>query len=73
MRGKMVGLTAVVGGLILSGAAGATEPSPEVAATLVKIQEREAAKAAAAAQDKAEWAELNKKYGREGQEGYYKR
>ncbi|MHC4916544.1 MAG: RNA polymerase sigma factor [Planctomycetota bacterium] len=70
MDRKLTGLTAVAGGLILSGLAGAAEPNPEVGAIIAKIQARQAAKVQAAAKDAAERAEKYKKY-REGQGGRY--
>ena len=66
MDRKLTGLTAVAGGLILSGLAGAAEPNPEVGEIVAKIQARQAAKVQAAEKDAAERAEMYKRY-REGQ------
>jgi len=70
MDGKLKGLAALAGGMILSGVAGAAEPSADVAAVIAKIQARQVAKAEAAAKDAAERVKLYGQYG-ERTGGYY--
>jgi RNA polymerase sigma-70 factor (ECF subfamily) len=63
MDGKLKGLAALAGGLVLSGVAGAAEPNADVAAVIAKIQARQTAKAEAAAADATDRAKLYKEYG----------
>ena len=70
MDRKLKGLAALAGGMILSGVAGAAEPSTDVAAVIAKIQARQVAKAEAAAKDAAERVKLYGQYG-ERTGGYY--
>jgi len=72
MDGKLKGLAALAGGMILSGVAGAAEPSADVAAVIAKIQARQTAKAEAAAADATDRAKLYPLYGEKGAGGGYK-
>ncbi len=56
MKKKMAGIGALAGGLLLSGAAAASEPKAEVAGVIAKIRARQAAKAEAAKKDAADRA-----------------
>jgi RNA polymerase sigma-70 factor, ECF subfamily len=66
MKKKMAGLGLVVGGLLFSGAAGATEPNAKVAGVIAQIRARQVAKAEALQKDAADRAKAYAKYG----EGY---
>jgi RNA polymerase sigma-70 factor (ECF subfamily) len=72
MDRKLKGLAALAGGMILSGVAGAAEPSADVAAVIAKIQARQTAKAEAAAADATDRAKLYPLYGEKGAGGGYK-
>jgi RNA polymerase sigma-70 factor (ECF subfamily) len=63
VKKKLTGLAAATAAFALSSAAGATEPSAEVAEVIAAIKARQAAKKVAAAKDAAEKAELYNKYG----------
>jgi RNA polymerase sigma-70 factor (ECF subfamily) len=67
VKKKLTGLTAVAGGLLLSGVAAATEPSADVAAVIAQIKARQAAKKVAATKDAADRAKTYPRRGYYGQ------
>ncbi len=66
MKKKIAGLGMLAGGLLFSGAAAATEPSPEVAGVIAKIKARQIAKTEAAEKDAADRAKAYAKHKRDG-------